>query len=375
MSERKKPSQVAALRIVEETDAGTVELPEPDAFPFEGLLDKWNAATFAGESVLSGIKPRRWIVEGWLPLDAVGAIIAPAGKGKSFYALSLALELARGGTFAGEKLEASPVLYVAAERPTDIRDRLEAWQAHHDRKAPEAFRVFAPTLPPQLTAQDHLEALCEKVRREKPRVVVLDTFARMTLGLEENSSRDMGQVMEALDRIRHATGGGLVLVVHHTGKDPSRGARGSTAFLGAIDFQITLDGDAKALEAKVTKSNAGPQPLPEWYKIEAAALPAAGEIPARSVGVLVPTAPSDAGSDHDSEVVAILTDTYPEGAGVVRILEALGYDIATQKRKHSALSKRLNVLAKRGILEKRGAGARITWHRGPLSILKETGSK
>lgn len=74
MSERKKPSQVPALRVVHETEAGAVEVSEPgavetsDAFPFEDLLDKWNAATFAGESVLAGIKPRRWIVEGWLQI-------------------------------------------------------------------------------------------------------------------------------------------------------------------------------------------------------------------------------------------------------------------------------------------------------------------
>jgi len=367
MNERKMPSQMAALRVVESTDAGTVELPKPDAFPFEGLLDKWNASTFAGESVLTGIKPRRWIVEGWLPLDAVGAIVAPSGRGKSFYALSLALELVTGGTFAGEKLDAVPVLYVAAERATDIRDRLEAWQVHHSRKAPEGFRVLALASPPQLTMQDNLEALCEKIRRERARVVVLDTFAQMTLGLEENSSRDMGQVMEALNRLRHATNGGLVLVVHHTGKDPSRGARGSTAFLGALDFEITLSGDAKALKAQVTKANAGPEPLPEWYKIEAAALPAFGDVPSRSVGVLVPTAARDAGSTYDESVLDILTNTYPEGASTTRLLEALGLD----ESKRSGLSRRLNELSKRGLLEALGSNKNRTWQRGPVALLHD----
>lgn len=377
MSERKKPSDVVALRAVKATDSGTIEEVAPigETTPpnVEELLSSWAASTFEGGDVLEGIKPRRWLAKDWLPLDAVGAIVAPAGAGKSFFALSLALEITRGGNFAGENLDPVNVLYVAAERPTDQRDRLEAWQVKHSAKAPRGLRVFAPKRPPQLTGQDHVSALVEKVKRDRVKVVVLDTFARMTLGLEENSSAAMGPVMEALDRIREATEGGLVLVVHHTGHGDKSRARGSTVFIGALDFEIVLDGDPTALRAKVT-SNAGREVMPEWFRIENVELPpVAGETEARNVGVLVPTSPRDAGSERDGEIVEVITGSYPEGATVAQVVAGLGYSETEAKSKTSGIAKRLNDLAKRGVLDKWGGPKpRPTYYGpGPLARLSE----
>lgn len=380
MSERKKPSQVAPLRAVRSTDAGVIEEVSPNETealsPVEELVTRWAADTFEGGEILEGIKPRRWLAKDWLPLDAVGAIVAPAGAGKSFFALSLALEITRGGYFAGESLEAVNVLYVAAERPTDQRDRLEAWQVKHSTKAPRGLRVFAPKRPPQLTdkAQDSIAALCEKVRRDRAKVVILDTFARMTLGLEENSSAAMGPVMEALDRIREATEGGIVLVIHHTGHGDKSRARGSTAFIGALDFEIVLDGDPTALRAKVSSNAGRDDVMPEWFRIENVELPpVAGEAEARNVGVLVPTSPRDAGSERDGEIVEVITGSYPEGATVTQVLAGLGYSETQAKSKESGVRKRLNDLARRGVLDKWGGPKpKPTYYGpGPLARLAE----
>lgn len=379
MSERQKPTQVVNLRAVKETDAGTIEeaTPVETETPslVEDLVTRWAADTFEGGEILEKIKPRRWLAKDWLPLNTVGAIVAPAGAGKSFFALSLALELTRGGYFAGESLEAVNVLYVAAERPTDQRDRLEAWQVKHSTKAPRGLRVFAPNRPPQLTdkAQDSIAALCEKVRREKVKVVILDTFARMTLGLEENSSAAMGPVMDSLDRLREATEGGIVLVVHHTGHGDKGRARGSTAFIGALDFEIVLDGDPTALRAKVT-SNAGREVMPEWFRIENVELPPAeGETEVRNVGVLVPTSPRDAGSERDPEIVRVIVESFPDGATVAQVCAALGYSDTEAKSKASGVAKRLNALASRGVLDKRGGPKpKPTYYGpGPLARLGE----
>jgi hypothetical protein len=378
MSERKKPSEIARLRAVSATDAGTIEkiekiTPGENETPsiIEEKVTRWAAETFEGGDVLEAIGPRRWLVKDWLPLDAVGAIVAPAGAGKSFFALSLALEITRGGYFAGEKLEPMSVLYVAAERATDQRDRLEAWQVKHSTKAPRGLRVFAPRRPPQLTeaAQDSIEALCEKVRRDRVKVVILDTFARMTLGLDEISSAKVGPVMDSLDRIRDATKGGLVLIVHHTGHANKDRERGSTAIIGALDFSIVLDGDPTALRAQRKKSNAGrPDVMPEWFRIENVELPPApGDTDPRNVGVLVPTSPRNAGSNLDEEIVELIVTAFPKGATVAEVVAAL------EKGGESAVRKRLNALAKSGTLKTWG-GPRpkhVFYGPGPLARLAE----
>jgi DNA-binding PadR family transcriptional regulator len=308
-SKRTKPSELPALGLVKSTEAGEIlEAPE-ELTPSEVKAELWKGRTYSGSEILEKLQPREWIIPGWLPRDGVAAIYAPSGRGKSFYALSMALELARGGSFAGVPLEASSVLYVAAERPTDQRDRFEAWSLRHGEKELSGFALMAAA--PQLGTFSDVEALCSLIRERSAKIVVLDTFARMTLGLEENSSKEIGPVMESLDRIREATAGGAVLVVHHTGKDSTRGARGSSAFLAALDVGITLDGDSQALRARVEKSNAGPEPLPEWYKLEPVALPSEPGGPVRSSAVLVPTHAREAGTHLDAALLELLRSHGP----------------------------------------------------------------
>lgn len=346
MSERKKPTEL--LRIVE-TDAG--ELLEAPPSEFEKLLDTWQRSSYKGSKVLD-IEPRRWLSPGWLPADSLLAVYAPPGVGKSFYALSLALEMTRGGWWVSSRLAASPVLYVAAERATELRDRAEAWSDYHGEELPDTFELLAPARPPQLTNPLHVEALCSYVKDSGARLVVLDTYARMTLGLEENSAKDTGPVLEALDRIRQATNGGAVLVVHHTGKDSSRGLRGSSAFLGAVDMTISLEGSEGTLKAKVEKSNAGPEPMPEWYKLETVPLPTL-EGEARTSAVLVHTGAPARNEGLEAAILEILGQASAGSMSKPELLEALGE--AGHKVSKSGLDRLgLNPLRDRGLIRLEG---------------------
>ena len=69
--------------------------------------------------------------------------------------------------------------------------------------------------------------------------VFVDTVARALPGSDENSATDMGAFVDACDRIRHHTGAAVV-GVHHSGKGVSRGMRGSSALLGAVDTSIEV---------------------------------------------------------------------------------------------------------------------------------------
>ncbi len=90
----------------------------------------------------------------------------------------------------------------------------------------------------------------------------MDTLARCS-SAEENSATEVGQVIRTLDSLRHALAGCTILVVHHTGKDLSKGERGSSALRGAMDTLIKLDGDGTVKFDKQKDS----EPL-ESYQIE-----------------------------------------------------------------------------------------------------------
>ena len=185
----------------------------------------------------------------------------------------------------------------------------------------------------------------------------------MTQGIEENSSRDTGQIMEALSQIRQATRGGSVMMVHHSGKDSSKGARGSTALLAAVDLSIEIaSGGNGRISATVRKSNAGSVPMPEWYELETVPLsPLDGE--SRSSAVLIGT-----GAPRKDEALELMVIEVLEGCSsgsmskpqILKALEELGRECSDSHLDRTALKPMLN----RGALKVEGK-ARATRYSLP----------
>jgi RecA-family ATPase len=89
-------------------------------------------------------------------------------------------------------------------------------------------------------------------------LIVVDTLARAIGGADENAGPDMGALLRAVEALRDATGA-HVMLVHHTGKDQSRGARGHSSLFGAIDTELTVsvDRETKRRTLTVTKQRDG----------------------------------------------------------------------------------------------------------------------
>ena len=87
-------------------------------------------------------------------------------------------------------------------------------------------------------------------------VVFVDTLNRAAPTADENSSRDMGEILEAAKRLQAVTGC-LVVLIHHTGKDSSRGLRGHSSLFAAMDAAIEVSRDGDRREWKVAKSKDG----------------------------------------------------------------------------------------------------------------------
>jgi hypothetical protein len=101
-----------------------------------------------------------------------------------------------------------------------------------------------------------------KSRTGQPvRLIVIDTLARCFGGNDENDARDMGAFIEGCDVIKRETGATL-LVVHHSGKDDTKGARGSSAFRAALDaeFNVRREGDGGAIILTCTKMKDAEEP-------------------------------------------------------------------------------------------------------------------
>lgn len=188
------------------------------------------------------IKPVAWLVDSYIEEDALTVMYGPPGKGKSFVALDLSCCIASGLPFHGHQVRSGVAIYVAGEGHNGIARRLHAWAQHNQTTVPEL--MFISEAPTDLSSATNAVHVAEAVQQiadstgEAPVVIVIDTMAR-NFGGDENSATDVGQFIRNVDALRRhwkAT----VLIVHHSGKDGDRGARGSSALKGAADAEYEV---------------------------------------------------------------------------------------------------------------------------------------
>jgi hypothetical protein len=110
-----------------------------------------------------------------------------------------------------------------------------------------------------LHGQGDAVAVCEIMPDEAPALVVIDTLARSMGAGDENTAKDAAMFVRNCDLIREATGA-HVMVIHHTGKDEERGARGSSALRAAVDNEIQVTSEWEILSRK-QRDQEPPEPL------------------------------------------------------------------------------------------------------------------
>ena len=176
-----------------------------------------------------------WLIEGLLHLDSASWMIAEPGSYKSFVALDWAGHVGAGKPWLGRYSARGPVVYMVAEGAGGMGPRIRAWE---QRNGPMAAEVRFLPVPVQAAREDHWAALVEACRRLGPSLIILDTQARITVGLNENDNSEMGTFVEAIEALRRATGA-CVLTVHHLGRGGQH-ARGASAIDGAQDTELRL---------------------------------------------------------------------------------------------------------------------------------------
>lgn len=327
----------------------------------EELFNSWANHVHSGADIFTEINPVRWVIPQMIPADMVTGLYGAPGSGKSYVALTLALELARGGYWDGLGIP-NPVhvLYIAGERPSDVRDRLDGWQRYHGRDLPPGFHIWKGQYP-QLTTPGVWDLLSDFMNRLGCKVIIIDTFARLTLGVDENASKDIGLVMENLEKLAQATDGGAVIFVHHSGKDTERGMRGSSAILGAVSSAVAVTGDSDGyVKTAVKKSNVGKTDTASSFRLQTVELdPDPMSEVLNTTAVLIPGVPPPTRSEDLDNVLEILRKSYDGEASRRQLLE--GFCHLYRDVKDSTLGAWLTTLKDDGKITKIGSGSRTRW--------------
>jgi hypothetical protein len=190
---------------------------------------------------VADMPPPRYLIQGLLQFDSESWAIGPPGSKKSFVVLDQAAHVARGMPWQGRKVRQAPVVFIVAEGAGGMMPRVKAWE---QRYGAMTGVHFLPR-PVQVKDAHAWVVLVEACRRLGAGMVVVDTQARVTVGLEENSATDMGVYVDAVRAIKEATRA-CVLTVHHTGRKGGD-ARGSSAIDGAqtTELKVMADGDGE----------------------------------------------------------------------------------------------------------------------------------
>ena len=334
-----------------------------------------------------------WIVKGLIPMATLGVIYGASGSGKSFFALDLMAAVARavmikkvarmarmapmaqdgaegsseskGPEWCGHKVNPARVCWIAAEGVEDMRKRVQGYaiaQGISLDELPMEFIGEAPSLLEDVDVKAVIKQMRAKGRFD---LVVIDTLAQVMAGGNENSGEDMGKVLAYCREITRLTGA-MVLLIHHSGKDESRGARGWSGLRAAADFEFEIIRADDERVAIVTKMKGGEDGGEYGFRLvpvvvgldedgdeETTCVLAftdsnrhsiqSAQEPNGDIGKALVDALNLAGGMTRNELVTIVAATRPRG------------DAARDQRKTN-VNKGLNTLVQRGTVTESGTG-------------------
>jgi len=224
------------------TPVKTEESAEAAKLSLLPLVQSWNYCVTRDD-----VKPLVPIVDDILCPGSKMMIAAGAKVGKTWITIQLAAAIAAGESFLGRKCQKKRVLYVNLEIDDhNFTRRIRVFSEHLGYAPdPEHFYHIPMRGNMRVGVELNMEAVIEVVEAVGIDVVVLDPVYKLNHEGDENSSRDMTRLCNAIDRLTTRTGCAVILN-DHTGKgsmadkDPMDCIRGSSAKAGDMDSMLIV---------------------------------------------------------------------------------------------------------------------------------------
>lgn len=260
------------------------------------------------QSDLVHLPPMSWFVKGVLPANGTAVIYGPSASGKSFLCLDLAIAISGGESWFGRRVKAAPVVYTALEGEAGLKQRVDAWCHHFDKELPANLSFILQPL--NLTSRTDVEEFANSLPTGC--VVFIDTLNRAASTIDENTNKDMGVVIEAIKQIQRVTGG-LVVLIHHTGKNTEAGMRGHSSLLASLDGAIEVSRNASIRQWKIAKAKDGIDGCHEHFILQVEEIDIDPDGDAVTSCVV----------KHDTSAVSISSKPVPQGDNQKLVMEAL----------------------------------------------------
>jgi len=208
-----------------------------EAKPSRLLVESWDSIKD---------EPVEWLVQSIVPKKAFVALYAPPASYKSFISLDLAEAIATGRDWMGYKIpKKGAVLYICGEGHGGMGARVKACKIQNQSPDGANLYIIRAQLNLRSSPEDFIEllnAINDLIAEigEPLEIIILDTLMRMSGGgFNENSSEDMGAFITQAGKLQELFECAL-MVIHHSGKDVTKGLRGHSSLLGAVDTELEI---------------------------------------------------------------------------------------------------------------------------------------
>lgn len=227
------------------------------------------------------LPPPSFLVDGYVIENALNLVWGVYGTYKSFLVLGWCHAMATNTPWHGKVVKQKRVIYIAPEGANGINLRLEAQELNTGVEIDDDMFITIP-MPVNFSSNDDVLFFIKEVLEEfgEDCVIVVDTFARCFAGADENNAKDVSTAIGQFDAIREQLGATIILV-HHAGKETSKGPRGSITLPSGVDteFLTELQGeDIVAVQCRKLKD------FPKTAPMQLTPYPVANSIVLKSVG-------------------------------------------------------------------------------------------
>jgi hypothetical protein len=312
------------------------------------------------ELLAEQIPPIEWLIAPYIEAGTLAALVAPPNLGKTLLAFHFATQVASAG---------HPVAIVEEEggrRGFQKRISRAVEACGGIEKCKSITYSFKSKF--SLLSAGDVDSMCEEFKGVK--LIIIDSLAVCSTGIDENTAQEMGQVVRSLSIIAQATGA-TILIIHHTGKTkwkpgadaPNIGdGRGSGALEAALDTVLALAplADSEQLEGHVsfglycTKQRDEERAAPQVVRIDMRGQAAVVEMQEKDKTAVT-------FSDSMSlDILAVVRSGGEEGVSKKQIEESVK---GTNERKRAVLSD----LKARGEVEEIPHGKYSRWRASPTS--------
>ena len=206
-------------------------------------------------------------VEGLLYPGQISLVFGASGIGKSAFVVDMLTRCSLEQSIDGRITRYRDIVWLATENPAEHQFRLKGVMRHlgqnTDCETPAIGNHFVTLSSFQLLGDafhGNFDRLRTNIRHQckVPPVIVIDTLNQAIPGADENNSSTMNEVVFNAKRLLTDLRGCHVMLVHHSGKDAGRGARGHSSLTAAMDTVIAVSQLKNCVQAKVVKQRCGP---------------------------------------------------------------------------------------------------------------------